>query len=122
MTQHGDGSSSDRTDEWHPEVLHQDRIWYDREGRRQLLSKVSSDYLRKVIEFLETSASQRAGQEFVWRIETADSSEPQVFVLDLDLVLRSVEWIRRTPLVRALYAELARRGEPLEPDDAQAHG
>jgi hypothetical protein len=103
---------------FYPEVLHQDRLWFDRYGRAHPLAEMSPAYLRAVIRYLERDARRLAGLGLESQIEQLDAEQDRMLVLELDMIVNSFEWLRRTRLVWALYAELARRGEPLEAVEA----
>jgi hypothetical protein len=89
-------------------------FWQDAYRRTHLIRRMDSGYVRAVIRFLERAAAaldhQRSFSEFSghWTPTEQGLPEPDDFP---DLL----SWLRATPLLLALYGQLAERGEPLAP-------
>jgi len=98
--------------------LDQNEGWEDRFARWHVLDEMSSDYLRAVIRFLEQRAKRLAAHALYRRVrQTSGSPQPSPLAAG-----SALDWLRETVLVRALYAKLATRGEPLTPETPLALG
>ncbi|GIK83206.1 MAG: hypothetical protein BroJett024_43110 [Alphaproteobacteria bacterium] len=82
-------------------VLHQDRYWWDIDGRRWPLELMDFDYLRNVCRFLETQAGRLYQIEIARAVVSDGGLEAPPTDLD------PVAWIRSTVLHRAIRRRIA---------------
>lgn len=78
-------------------MFSQDEVWVNSEGRYVPIKEMSARYAENVMHFLEGNALSDA--EMIWMWDTRDDANAGEFVMDED---RARDWVRSTPLYRAL--------------------
>jgi hypothetical protein len=97
-----------------PELLHQDEVWIDREGRTHSLDHMTTRYLRNLRAFLMRRAKGFLDweiDEMVYGPQPHGDAARDAFEAELDWALRAdpQEWLAETELVRAIDEILLER-------------